>query len=44
MGDKYASSYSQGLKLLHAKKISLANNRLHDIGSLNVLNGLGTDT
>lgn len=40
MGDMYATAFKEGLKLSHVKKVNLADNRLNENGSLNLVKGL----
>lgn len=43
MGNMYAQVYSKGLKMMNVKKINLSNNRLNDMGSDNILNGMNNN-
>jgi hypothetical protein len=40
MGDMYATAFKEGLKLSHVKKVNLADNRLNENGSFNLVKGL----
>ena len=40
MGNKYATAFKEGLKLSQVKKVNVADNRLNETGSFNLVRGL----
>ena len=40
MGDNYAAAFREGLQLAHVKKLVVADNRLNEKGSLQLVQGL----
>ncbi len=40
MGDLYAAAFKEGLQLSHVRKVNVADNRLNEKGSFNLVKGL----